>query len=158
MRSIILLTFLALSKTAFGCSCVDNYKTPEEIFSQAVALHSTVVEKTDIVSSADGRATLEVRFKVLSTIKGEDRESLEGNINIPFPTKEGGKFVTSGTSCDTNYYVGQEVFIAIYSGKPLSLGFCSNNILMPGLEYWRHLIEVGNANKLKQQGPAAGTR
>jgi len=153
MRIILLFIFLALSKTAFGCSCVDNYKTPEEIYLQALELHSTVVERTNIISSSDGRATLEVKFKILSTIKGEEKESLQGSISVPFPTKGGDKFITSGTSCDTNYFIGQEVFIATYSDKPLSLGFCSMNVLMPGKEYWKYFVELSNANKLKQQGP-----
>jgi len=158
MRTIILFIFLALSEAAIACSCVDNYKSPEEIYDQAVALHSTVVEQTAITSSTEGRATLKVRFKVFSTIKGEKKEYLEQSVSIPFPTKDGDKFITHGTSCDTNYFIGQEVFIAIYGDKSLSLGFCSKNILMPGQEYWRFFVGHRNANKLNQQGPSAGTR
>jgi len=148
MKKIILAIILMVSSKSYACSCVDNYKTPEEIYSTAVALHSTVVDKTTVVSSKNGRATLEVRFKVLSTIKGSEVEYLKGNISIPFPTIDDGKFVSSGTSCDTNYSIGQEVFIALYKIDTLRLGFCSENVLMPGNEYWRLLIERRNANKL----------
>lgn len=158
MRTIILFIFLALSEAAMACSCVDNYKSPAEIYSQAVALHSAVVEQTAITSSSEGRATLRVRLKVLSTIKGEEKEYLKGSMSIPFPTREGDEFITHGTSCDTNYFIGQEMFIAIYSDKALSLGFCSKNVLLPGQEYWRFFVEHRNANKLNQQEPSAGTR
>ena len=120
---------------------------PEEIYVEATGIYSAVVESIEITSSEDGRATLEIKLKVLSTLKGDDVSYLRGSLSIAYPTERDDVYITSHTSCDSNYYIGQELYIALYGKSDVEFGMCSKNILSPGAGYWHQLLEINTANK-----------